>query len=377
MSFFFLLLIGAIYLLYFVILLKYFFAWKEVRSSITADVAHQPFISVIVPVRNEEKSIITLLEFISRQTLHPDRFEIIIVNDHSDDHTMNKVYLYIKEHPEANIVPTSLSVSSSKKMAVTAGISLAKGELIVTTDADCWMNVGWLEELAAYYVKYHPVMIIAPVMLKNPESFLQRFQQLDYLAMQTAGLAAASSGHPVLCSGANLAFTKQAFLEVGGYEGNEAISSGDDVFLMFKLKQHFPGRIHSFVNRNVIVYSSPIESAREFIRQRHRWGGKVRHYQNRYVAVLGAIIMLTNLCLLLVAAGIYFRYASPFFLLMLFLFKTIIDFLFIKKSASFFSVELKLWDILRMELFYPFYFLWLILYELGGENEWKGRKMKG
>ncbi len=369
--------IVGIYLMYFVILLNYHLAWKEVGSAISGNTDEHPFISVIVPVRNEEQTITTMLDYLNRQRYQADRFEIIIVNDHSNDGTMEKVYLYIKEYPLLNIVPASLSVSASKKMAISAGVSLAKGELIVTTDADCWRSDSWLTELAAYYMKFHPVMIISPVMLENPETFLERFQQLDYLALQTAGLAAVGTAYPILCSGANLAFKRQAFLDVNGYENNETIISGDDVFLMFKMKKKFPKGVHSFINKNAIVYTHPIGSAREFIRQRHRWGSKVRHYQNKYVAFIGIIIMLANLSLLFSLAGIYFGYCSPLFTVSVFLLKGIIDFIFLAKGARFFSVKLSLLDFLLMELFYPFYYLWLILYELGGENEWKGRKVSG
>ena len=134
-------------------------------------VKHQVFISVIIPVRNEESNIGKLLNYLNNQSYNKSLFEVILVDDHSEDKTMELINEYLIHHPEMSILTGSLSDHFSKKMAITAGINMSMGELIVTTDGDCQVPPDWLLKLAAYYDQYQPQMIIGPVSLSGSESF--------------------------------------------------------------------------------------------------------------------------------------------------------------------------------------------------------------
>src|SRR6185437_12898910 len=98
------------------------------------------FISIVIPARNEEKNIGLCIHSIISQTFPSNNFEIIVVNDHSTDNTKNVVLSFKQE----NIHLINLEdftkdqvLNSYKKKSIETAMQFAKGELIVTTDADC------------------------------------------------------------------------------------------------------------------------------------------------------------------------------------------------------------------------------------------------
>ena len=328
-----------------------------------------------VPVRNEESNIGNLLNYLNNQSYNKSLFEVILVDDHSEDKTMELINEYLIHHPEMSILTGSLSDHFSKKMAITAGINMSKGELIVTTDGDCQVPPDWLLKLAAYYDQYQPQMIIGPVSLSGSESFFDSFQQYDYLAMMATGLAYNRMGFPLLCSGANLAFRRQAFDEVEGYSGNEHLASGDDVFLMLKFKKKFPDRIHSLVEKDIIVSTPVSAEVIDFFQQRIRWGNKMKNVEGLYIKLVASIIFATNFLLLSSLFLAFFIPEGLYFFIGGLLFKTGIDLFLLKKAANFFSICLNPKTILLAELIYPFYYLFLTLFSLAWKVNWKGRKI--
>ncbi len=113
-------------------------------------------ISVIVPARNEEQYIVRCIQSLLDQTYQSDLFEIIIVDDCSTDDTLSIAKSFLQSNVKAislNDIDYGKVINSYKKKAIETGITLAKGELIVCTDADCIAPVTWLQSLAAFYEK--------------------------------------------------------------------------------------------------------------------------------------------------------------------------------------------------------------------------------
>ncbi len=128
-------------------------------------------------------------------------------------------------------------------------IGLAKGSLIVTTDADCLVQPEWLRTIASFYEEFSPVFIAAPVVYCNPlpgdslfKKFLKIFQSLDFMTLQGITGASVYKKFHNMCNGANLAYEKKAFYEAGGFEGIDQIASGDDMLLMHKIHKIYPGK---------------------------------------------------------------------------------------------------------------------------------------
>src|SRR6185312_780563 len=187
------------------------------------------FISIVIPARNEEKNIGLCIHSIISQTFPSNNFEIIVVNDHSTDNTTNIVLSFKQE----NIHLINLEdftkgqvLNSYKKKSIETAMQFAKGELIVTTDADCVAPEKWLETLATFYKEKSPVFVALPVVFKNTsnsDSFLKRlfknFQSLDFMMLQGITGASVYKKFHSMCNGANLAYQKKVFYEVNGFEG--------------------------------------------------------------------------------------------------------------------------------------------------------------
>ena len=103
-------------------------------------------LSVIIPARNEANNIENLLLDLQKQQYSD--FEVIVVDDHSEDNTLEVVERFIQSNPWCRLLS---NLHSGKKAALTLGIESAKGSIIVTTDADCRISSGWLSALKRYF----------------------------------------------------------------------------------------------------------------------------------------------------------------------------------------------------------------------------------
>ena len=221
--------------------------------------------TVIVPARDEAEQI--------RQTLlslKGQGAEIIVVNDHSTDDTASIVSEF------KDVVLFNLPEGQSgKKAALSYAMNKARGTWIATVDADVQVSDNWLEALDSTR-KSDSIAIAGPVMLSPATGWFERWQALDFSGMMLITGASLQIGDFAMGNGANLAFSRAAFQEVGGYEsedGKESVS-GDDMVLLGKLLKQFPGQIAFAKTPEAIVTTRPKQEVRSFIQQRWRWSAK-------------------------------------------------------------------------------------------------------
>ena len=338
------------------------------------------FISVIIPARNEEGNIVACINSILAQQYPEDLFEIIVIDDHSTDNTAAIVQGYNR----ANVTCLSLADHLSeqeqlvayKKRALTIGISKAKGELIVTTDADCIAGDRWLCNLGIKYETDHCAMIVAPVDFIADKSTVQVFQSLDFMSMQGITAAAQALNLGNMSNGANLAFSKPAFYEVGGYMGIDHLASGDDFLLMMKLQKKYPSGIGYLKSHDAIVRTTPQPDWENFLQQRIRWASKSGKYDDNRLTAILLLVYLYNLSfLVLLIAGLCHLPLLIAFVALLAI-KTAIELFFITPVAAFFSKQKQL---ARFPLLQPLHIAYIILAGfLGfvGVYQWKGRSVR-
>ncbi len=337
------------------------------------------FISVIIPARNEENNIQHILRSLQKQTYHQTYFEVIIVNDHSTDRTAEAAFPYLNEqirliHLADHIKDTM--VIGYKKKAIEVGISIARGELIVTTDADCIAPEKWLQTIAAYFTQHKPVWMVMPVYINPARTMLQRFQSLDFMMLQSITAGAVSNNIHSMCNGANLAYTKNAFYEVDGFAGIDGVASGDDMLLMEKMKKKFPDKIEYVFSRDVIVQTKPVETVKEFLQQRIRWAGKSKSYKEKNMLPIMFLVYFYNLGLIGIAVLCLMQLLSPIILGMSLLIKVIAELLLLMPMARFFSAQKQLWV---FPFFQPVYVIYTIAagsFAMFRKYEWKGRYTK-
>lgn len=361
--------------LYSSLIFYYWKAWNKLHQFESSESKAKTFISVIVPARNEEKTLSFLLKALSRQSFPTENFEIIVVDDYSDDSTS----AVVKKFPLSNLVliqPNVESKYSSKKRAIDTGIEFAKGELIVTTDADCIPETKWLETINNFFVETNAVFIAAPVKFSHNKTFLELFQCIDFLVLQGITAASVSADFHIMCNGANLAYTKSAFKEVNGFEGIDKVATGDDMLLMYKIKQKNSKSVFYLKSKGAVVTTQPMHSWKEFFMQRKRWASKTFVYDDyRIIAVLSFVYLFNCLFIALIVAsffnGLYWWYVLGFCIV-----KTIIEFPFVFSVSKFYNEQSLMKYFFLFQPVHIFYTVVVGLFSQFGKYEWKGRKTK-
>jgi len=338
--------------------------------------------SILVPARNEESNIEGCLMDIIGQGFPKEHFEIIVVDDFSEDGTVNQVEKIIAEHPEYTIRLLKMGEmatnerNSFKKAGLTAGIGHSKHDWIITSDADCRRGKDWLAAIDAFIQINAPVMVSAPVAFRQPKNFFEKVQALEFSGLVGIGAASMAQGSPNMCNGANLIFKKEAFDEVGGYTGNDDIASGDDEFLMHKIHARWPGKVQFLKNTEAVAWTLPATNMPQFIQQRKRWVSKSRKYENKNITAILVGAYLFHACLLICLAGSFFNTGYLVVFCLAFGMKTLSEFSFLYKITRFFGQQNLLAQYIPAAFLYIFYVLYIGIYGNFGTYEWKGRKVK-
>ncbi len=336
-------------------------------------------ISVIIPARNEEINIGACLASVTNQSYPKDLFEVIVVDDFSTDRTS----IITKSFEDANVSLLPLKdlipeeeINSYKKKAIEVAVSKAKGELIITTDADCIVQKQWLEIIASFYETYHPVFIAAPVAYYGDNNFLKIFQSLDFMTLQGITGASVHKKFHNMCNGANLAYEKKAFFEVGGFKGIDNIASGDDMLLMHKIFERYPERVLFLKSREAIVQTKPAVILKDFINQRIRWASKADKYTDKKITAVLLLVYFFNVWILIISILSIFYPGLFFWVIGVVVAKIIVELFFLYPVAQFFKKEKLLW---WFPVAQPFHILYTVVAGwLGkfGSYKWKERKVK-
>jgi cellulose synthase/poly-beta-1,6-N-acetylglucosamine synthase-like glycosyltransferase len=364
----------GLFVLYALLILYYYRHWKKVPGFLADDHPQVP-VSLVIPARNEASNLPHLLRALEQQTYPAHLFEIIVVDDFSTDATAGIVSS--SSLPNIKLIrPDGLPEDSSKKKAIATGIAVAKGELIVTTDADCIPEQRWLQAITSFYEKKNASFIAAPVHYRPGKSWLHIFQSLDFLTLQGITAASVNADFHTMCNGANLAYTKEAFLKVGGFEGIDKKASGDDMLLMHKIRALDPARIFYLKSPQAVVTTDPMPNLKSFLAQRRRWASKTFVYQDyRIIAALG-IVFLFNLLFPVLLIAAFFRPFYGWVFMGLWIWKTLLETPFVRSVARFYGDE----KLLRyFFLFQPLHILYTVsigIISQFGAYEWKGRKTK-
>lgn len=366
MSWFFLVLLLA-YLFGLLLILR---AWRGLKSHQTVSATQA--VSVLVPFRNEEQHLESLVEALSRQT-HPD-FEVIFINDHSTDASVS-VLNELLSSASLNSQVLSLTDTSGKKAAISMGVCMAKGEVILTTDADCVFGENWIERMAGAFTDGTVQMVSGPVKLVGASLF-QKWQQMEFSVLIATGAAGIAWQKPSMANGANLAYRKSAFESVDGFEGVDAIASGDDELLMMKVHKAHPGSIRFVKDQSAVVTTEALGGWAEFRNQRLRWASKWR-YGKREAAVMGALsVFVFNLSVISLPVLAWVGLLSWGQVLAFLLSRLFIELVLVLVLNRFFNNKLSVSALILHQILYPFYAIYFGVAANFGNYRWKGRSYK-
>ena len=323
--------------------------------------------SIVVPFRNEAENLPKLLDSFSKLNYPMELFEVILVDDDSDFRFQILDFRF-----SVSVIDTIRVSNSPKKDAITAAIQVVKNDWIITTDADCLVKENWLFALDNYIQLHKVSMIAGAVTYDCEDSLLHHFQQLDLASLQGATIGSFGLGKGFMCNGANFAYTKSFFQELNGFEGNDGITSGDDVFLLQKAMAQFPENVHYLKSENNIVTTKPLDDWKSLFHQRVRWASKTGSYQSKFGMGLGLIVFGGNVGLLFLVCCLLFGIGNFYLLIFLVLAKFSVDLILINKTNGFLKNKTQFY--LISSLLYPFFSVCVALYSLLGKYEWKGRR---
>ena len=336
-------------------------------------------VSIAVAVRNEASNIEALLKSLFLQDYPQDLYEIIIVDDGSDDETARLIEEFVSRKTEIKnlkLITLDENEGSGKKAAISRGIMASTGELIVITDADCIAGSKWISTLASFFAKHKPQMILGPVRMTDRGSFFGKLQSLEFSSLISSAAGSCSAGFPLLANGANMAFTRHAYESCGGFSDNAHYPSGDDMFLMMGIKKKFGAKSIRFLrSEDAIVNTPATQGVKSFIHQRLRWVSKSRGYTDPLLIMASITVFLLNSLLVISVFQAFFFHDFFKLFLILYVLKLLIDLPVMVSFSRFQRSMSLLWLFPLMELLNAVYTLVIGIAGNIGKYEWKGRKV--
>jgi cellulose synthase/poly-beta-1,6-N-acetylglucosamine synthase-like glycosyltransferase len=364
-------------LIYVVVVAIFIRGWARINYFQTEHKVARTRVSILIAARNEEESIGNTIADLLAQTYDKSLTEIIVIDDHSTDSTSEIISSFAKDGVILIKLVESKALNSYKKKAIQTAITQSTGQLMVATDADCRMGPKWLETVVEYYETHQYKMISSPVAYFKGQNIFEKIQALEFAYLIGLGASTIGNQNPSTCNGANLAYEKTAFFEVGGFKGIDDLASGDDELLLHKMAAMYEGKIGFLKNREAIVYTSAKPTLREFIQQRRRWASKSTRYKDKSVIILGVSIWIFNLSIifngLLLAFGD--KYSINFLLFQLIL-KMIVEFIFLNGVMGFFRRKQLLVLLPLLSLLHVLYMVYIGIAGNAGKYSWKGRTVK-
>lgn len=345
--------------------------WRKLLKTPTQK-AKSNFISfsILIPMRNEAENILNIVKAIDRQNYPKEHFEIIIIDDASEDNSITLL---------SGINVKNLRVFSNhgqgKKAAIASGLNHAKNEFIIQTDADCTVGTEWLSSINDYLSEHDVKILTAPVLIKASGTFFSKIQSLDFMALMMSTGGTIGLNKPIMGNAANLIYPKTLSIEINDLENRTA--SGDDVFLIHQVKKKYgKSSIHFLKSKDATVYTLASKSLSSFFQQRLRWASKAKYYKDKDTIYVGLLVLFVNVLLLFLLILGFFSKAFQSLVIELFISKMLIDFFLLLPILNFYKQVSLIIYIPLMSMLYPFYISFVGLMSPFFSYEWKNRKYR-
>jgi glycosyltransferase involved in cell wall biosynthesis len=396
-------------LFYVILIAALLIGWRKIPEFQIKNIEPKIRFSVVIPFRNEAENLPGLLNSISELNYPTLKFEIFMVDDASEDASVQICSDFITSHPEIqiNLLENRRFSISPKKDAISIAIKNAGFEYIITTDADCEIPKNWLQAYNQIILETEAKLVAGPVKIAESLSkstkvvepvssqiklsdtspnlntnqgkrwlkYFQTFQEMDFMSLQAAGAGGFGLGKAFMCNGANLCYEKAAFLKADGFSGNDDISSGDDVFLLQKFtEKKLP--VYFLKCAEAIVITKPQQDLTTLISQRIRWAAKTPAYKSSFAKLVGLTVLFMNFSLVIGSFLTLFSIFPYEPLLFAFFFKFNLDFALLFHSAEFFDRKDVLRNYFWSSFIYPVFSSYVAILSLFSGYEWKGRKSR-
>ena len=332
-------------------------------------------VSVILVARNEGQVIGSCLQGLLQQDFPSDRMEIIVIDDHSTDDTVHQV----QHFEDARIrlfhlhdYPDYIHPPAFKKSGIVLAADQARFDLLVVTDADCLLPAAWLRTITNPFTDPNLVFQTAPVLLNTSGSWVEKMQEMEQLTLMLITGAGITSGLHDMANGANMAFRRSAFRAVGDFAGNWSYASGDDMFLVEKMRAQFPKGIAFAKSMDAVVETQAKTTWQDLFRQRLRWAGKNKGLSHLTIQRIWMFVGAYHLLLVVNLVAALCNHMPWMTFVILLLSKWLFDFVVVYSAASFFRQSRIMMYFLPLQLMYGYYLLrlgsWMLI---GREGDWQ------
>ena len=318
-------------------------------------------VSVVIAVRDEEENIGLLLSDLVNQTYPNDSFEVIVVNDHSEDGTVRVIEKFVQKASNIRLIHAVETEKglTPKKNALYQGIKRSRGEIILTTDGDCRVLPTWVETIVSYF-RPDVGMVVGFSQLGRPgekRPVFQKLQAVDFLSLMAAAQGALNLGWPLAASGQNLAYRRAAFDEVGAFSRIGHRVSGDDVLLLQLIRRLTAWKIRFAASEQAFNVSPPEKTLSDLLNQRKRWAsnGSYQFILNKPFFLYVLTTFLVNLSLLAAVPIYCLTSAGLFISLSCLLVKFVVEGLIVVKGCHVYHR----FDLMKA---FPFWFMLQIPY---------------
>lgn len=325
-------------------------------------------VSIVIAARNEENRIQLCLQSLEKIDYPAEKYEIILVDDNSDDQTADIIEKFVHKYQNWNLIRLDRKRNDlrGKKNALLNGIAAAKGELIFTTDADCIVPPGWIKNMVSYF-KPGISMVLGYSPLLPAFGFHFKFLQFDNLFSAVVAAAPTKLGYPFASVGRNLAYRKDAYEDVGGFLSLKKFRSGDDIHLTTRFHYTNNGKIDFCADPDTFISTHLPKTGRELINQQIRKNSKTFQLSGSSILLMLVVFtyfILTILLPFLIPDQIYLW-------LGLILAKFFGEFYVLRKAAGIFKQKKIVPFIPLMQVIYPAHIILFSIIGIFQFYEWK------
>ncbi len=352
--------------------------WKAIPSYVDTSVVGSkklPSFSFIIPVRNEEENITSCLNsIIKNKNIARVEFEIIVIDDYSEDETVSLIKSMCLEKVKLihlkDYIQTKDRINAYKKVALKHALAEAQNEYIIQLDGDVVIPSSYLETLFTVINNTDADFIAGPVLFNNSDTIITSFQQLDFIGMMGVTGAGIQSRSWYMANGANMIYKKEL---VQFNDSKQA--SGDDIYTINKLSENKNTKILFLKNPNIIVHTKAQTNIRDLYQQRIRWATKNKNTSSLKMLMM-MIVPFVNAFFLLIHIPLTWFFSSTalsLFFLHLFI-KITVDLIYLSEIGNDLKYSFKIRDFLSSFILHPLYLVIIGSLSLLIKNYiWKGR----
>ena len=335
--------------------------YKNIIKKYSSDSNYLPSVSVVIASRDEADNIPQLLNKLTNQTYPQNLYEIIVVNDRSTDSSEKLLQEYSDKINNLKVITINNcpSIWAEKKWAIHNGIKNSNGNIIIQTDADCYMNENWIKSMVMPFedMSVGFVSSLTPL-ISNKNNIFKELFLMDSIAQDIFSAYGIGKNLVLSCNARSIAYRKSHFFDVKGYHKIKDIISGDDDLILHKIVHYIGCRVKFVLHKDARVSSIPPENLIEFINQRMRYASKgILYYKMDFISKEMKIILPLLYLINLLSVILIIKFCQTGFAIYLIalLFKIIPDYFMINPIYRKYNFKWSWLSFIVLAVLHPFY----------------------